>query len=127
MKNPKPYNHYLERLLTLVDLEKFSGTRGPRVKFSLSRVYALLKSLGDPHKTSPVIHVAGSKGKGSVTAMVSSILSENGYKVGMFSSPHIHTFRERIRVNGKPITEGEFVHLVERGWPIVENISSKAN
>ncbi len=127
MKNPKPYNHYLERLLTLVDLEKFSGTRGPRVKFSLSRVYALLKSLGDPHKTSPVIHVAGSKGKGSVTAMVSSILSENGYKVGMFSSPHIHTFRERIRVNGKPITEGEFVHLVERVWPIVENISSKAN
>jgi len=127
MKGLRPYNHCLERLFTLVDLEKFSGPRGPRVKFSLSRIHALLKSLGDPHKKSPVIHVAGSKGKGSVTAMVSSILYSNGYKVGMFSSPHIHTFRERIRVNGTPITEKEFIDLVDRIWPALQEISRNTN
>jgi dihydrofolate synthase/folylpolyglutamate synthase len=124
MKGLTSYKNSLDKLLTLVDLEKFSGTRGSRVKFNLSRISVLLKALGDPHKNGRVVHVAGSKGKGSVAAMVSSILYSNGYKVGMFSSPHIHTFRERIRVNGKPISEELFVNLVDRIWPITEKISN---
>ena len=127
MNGVTPYKNCLDRLLTLLDFEKFSGTRGPRVKFNLSRIYALLRVLGDPHKNGRVVHVAGSKGKGSVTAMVSSILHSNGYKVGMFSSPHIHTFRERIRVNGKPISEEVFVDLVERVWPMTQEIGSQTS
>ncbi|SVD04066.1 uncharacterized protein METZ01_LOCUS356920, partial [marine metagenome] len=127
MKRSATYKNCLDRLLTLLDFEKFSGPRGPRVKFNLSRMYALLSLLGDPHKNGRVIHVAGSKGKGSVTAMVSSILCSNGYQVGMFSSPHIHTFRERIRINGKPISKEVFVDLVEKVWPMIQEIGSRTS
>ena len=85
------YRDSLGLLMGLVDFERFRGPRGPRVKFDLGRMEALLKRLGDPHLAVPSVHVAGTKGKGSTTAMVSSVLTQQGYKTGTFTSPHLHT------------------------------------
>ena len=117
------YKTALLRLFGLVDFERFVGPRSPRVKFSLDRMAALLQSLGDPHIKIPTVHIAGTKGKGSTTAMVTSVLSSQDYTTGMFISPHLHTFRERICINGKPISEDEFCSLVDEVWPNVEKIS----
>lgn len=66
--------------------------------FKLERVRQLLKNLGDPQKDLNVIHVAGSKGKGSICALTASVLKQSGYTVGLYTSPHINNYRERIRV-----------------------------
>ena len=117
------YRDYLGLLLGLVDFERFRGPRGPRVKFDLSRMEALLERLDDPHLAVPAVHVAGTKGKGSTTAMISSVLTQQGYKTGTFISPHLHTFRERISVDGEPVSEEEFASLVGRVWPFVCEVS----
>ncbi len=117
------YRDSLGLLMGLVDFERFRGPRGPRVKFDLSRISALLERLGNPHLTVPAVHVAGTKGKGSTTAMVSSVLTQQGYKTGTFTSPHLHTFRERIGVDGEPVSEREFASLVEQIWPFVCEVS----
>ena len=117
------YRESLSLLLGLVDFERFRGPRGPRVKFDLSRMDALLSSLDNPHLTTPAVHIAGTKGKGSVTAMVASALTRQGYKTGAFTSPHMHTFRERISVDGSPVSEAEFASLVKEVWPHVNRVS----
>src|SRR3989338_7284166 len=66
--------------------------------FRLERMIAILEELGNPHKDLKVIHVTGSKGKGSTCAITAYILREAGYKVGLYTSPHLVDFRERIRV-----------------------------
>ena len=116
------YRSSLGLLLGLVDFERFRGPRGPRVKFDLSRMEALLSRLDNPQLAIPAVHVAGTKGKGSTTAMVASALTQQGYKTGAFTSPHLHTFRERISVDGEPVSEGEFASLVEMVWPHVCNV-----
>ena len=117
------YKESLGLLMGLVDFERFRGPRGPRVKFDLNRMEALLERLGNPHLTVPTVHVAGTKGKGSTTAMVSSVLTHQGNKTGTFTSPHLHTFRERISVDGEPVSEQVFASLVERVWPFVCEVS----
>ncbi len=77
--------------------------------FSLSRIRAILKKLGNPEKGLKVIHVAGTNGKGSVCAMLSSILQGAGYKVGMYTSPHLKDIKERFKVNDKNISKKEFI------------------
>ena len=87
-----------------------SYTKGKKQSFDALR--AALSAMGDPHKRLRCIHVAGTNGKGSVCAMLSSILMESGYSVGVFTSPHLHTFNERIAVNGQMVVDDEFaVHL----------------
>ena len=70
-------------------------------KPDLGNITALCKLIGNPEKTLQLIHIAGSNGKGSTSSMLASILTESGEKVGLFTSPHLVDFRERIRVNGK--------------------------
>ncbi len=106
-----------------MDLERHAGSVPPTVKLDLNRVMFLLKRLGNPHFDVPAIHVAGTKGKGSTCAMVTGVLSNSGYKVGLFTSPHLHTFLERISVNGKPITKEEFSFLVESVKPHIEEVA----
>ncbi|HIE39538.1 MAG TPA: bifunctional folylpolyglutamate synthase/dihydrofolate synthase, partial [Anaerolineae bacterium] len=79
----------------------------------LTRVERLLDRLGNPHRAYPSIHIAGTKGKGSTAAMVESALRAGGYRTGLYTSPHLHTFRERIRVGGGLISREEVVALVE--------------
>ncbi|MHB0858949.1 MAG: bifunctional folylpolyglutamate synthase/dihydrofolate synthase [Anaerolineae bacterium] len=92
---------------------------GERV-WRLSRMEELLDQLGDPHRAIPSVHIAGTKGKGSTTAMVESILRAAGYHTGMYTSPHLHTFRERIRLDGQPVTEQDLIALVERVVPLID-------
>jgi dihydrofolate synthase/folylpolyglutamate synthase len=76
------------------------------VHLGLQRIEALLASLGNPHLEIPIIHVAGTNGKGSVCAYLSSVLTEAGYKVGRYTSPHLMDWTERICINGQPISRG---------------------
>ena len=80
---------------------------------SLGNVKVLLRKLGNPEKSLKVIHVAGTNGKGSVCAMIASILREAGYKVGMYTSPHLKDFRERFLINGVKISEKELVRCFQ--------------
>ena len=84
---------------------------------TIDRPAELMARLGNPHHTYPIIHVTGTKGKGSVGAMCKAILREAGYKVGLYSSPHLQDFRERFQINNQLITEAEIANLVEELLP----------
>ena len=115
------YRNAIDRLLALVDHER-TGIPNPRQKriFDLGRMEAFLDRLGNPHKSSKTIHVAGTKGKGSTAALCDAVLRSAGYRTGFYSSPHLHSFRERIRINSQPVSEAEFSRLVEQLWPAQE-------
>ncbi|MEW5825657.1 MAG: folylpolyglutamate synthase/dihydrofolate synthase family protein [Candidatus Bipolaricaulota bacterium] len=83
------------------------------VKPGLSRVQRLLESLGSPERAFPAVHVTGTNGKGSVVAMLESILRAAGYRVGRYTSPDVEDFRDRITVQGRWISEEEFASLAE--------------
>ena len=89
---------------------------------TLEPVYGLLKPLGDPYKSFKSIHVTGTNGKGSTSAMIASILRAAGYKVGLFTSPHLMEFTERIVVDGEQIPRADVVRLIELLRPIVEEL-----
>ncbi len=120
------YRHALRRLLGLVDHERIasvrSGAHPGRIRYHLGRMQRLLEELGNPQVGVPTVHIAGTKGKGSTSAMCASILAHSGYRVGLFTSPHMHSFRERIQVGGEPVSEGEFAGLVDAIWPAVEYV-----
>jgi dihydrofolate synthase/folylpolyglutamate synthase len=80
----------------------------------VDRSHTMLHRTGNPQKKFPTIHVTGTKGKGSVCAMLAAVLRANGLRVGMYTSPHLHSLRERIQVDGKPISTDTFAALVER-------------
>ncbi len=86
----------------LQSLEKFG------INLGLERITYLLNKLGSPHLKFKSIHIAGTNGKGSTAAMIASILKEAGYKVGLYTSPHLFDYRERIKINGKNISRGDF-------------------
>jgi dihydrofolate synthase/folylpolyglutamate synthase len=100
-------SEYRDALAWLYALEAARG-----MDFKLERVALALKALGDPHKQYPCIHVAGTNGKGSVCAMLHQILGAAGYRSGLYVSPHLVSFTERIRVGAVPIGEEEVVALV---------------
>lgn len=83
-------------------------------KPDLSRVQYLLHALGDPQKRLKFIHIAGTNGKGSTAAMSASILQRTGYKTGLFTSPYIYRFNERIQINGQQIPDGDVISLTAR-------------
>jgi dihydrofolate synthase / folylpolyglutamate synthase len=83
----------------------------------LRRTEALLQMLDFPDTRYPTVHIAGSKGKGSTAAMLDSVLRATGYRVGLYTTPHLHTFRERIQINGTPISEESFAELTEEIIP----------
>ena len=86
---------YKEALRYIYSLQRFG------IKFGLSKTSNILKAYGNPHKNKKYIHIAGTNGKGSVAAFLSSVLREAGYKVGLYTSPHLVRFTERIKINGK--------------------------
>ncbi|OGW51997.1 MAG: hypothetical protein A2Y81_10175 [Nitrospirae bacterium RBG_13_43_8] len=83
------------------------------IKLGLSNITRLMSSLCDPQKSFPSIHIAGTNGKGSTSAIIASILNASGLKVGLFTSPHLVSFTERIRVNGEEIPEFDIIRLAE--------------
>src|SRR6266403_424776 len=87
----------------------------------LERMRALLGRLGDPHRRLRIIHVAGTKGKGSTSAMLAAILRRAGYRTGLFTSPHLSRVEERIQVDDCPISSGELAALLNDIHDVVEN------
>ena len=101
----------------------FARTTGV-FKFGLERTRALLGELGDPHRSYPVLHIAGTNGKGSAVATAEALLRAKGLRVARYTSPHLVDFRERIVVDGAPIPEREVVEFIERLTPTVERLGA---
>ncbi len=95
--------------------------------FGLKRIMLLLEKLGNPQQELRVIHVAGTNGKGSVCKFISSILQKAGYRVGLYLSPHVQRFSERIVVNNQEISDDDFVTLVSQVKPAVESLEKEGN
>ncbi|HVP21051.1 MAG TPA: folylpolyglutamate synthase/dihydrofolate synthase family protein [Anaerolineaceae bacterium] len=113
------YQQSLDYLYSFVDYSLTHNLRFSPEKFDLNRMELFLKRLGDPHKFRPVIHVAGTKGKGSTAVMIASVLQANGYRTGFYTSPHLQEYTERIQVNGEPISKADLVDLVEYVKPTI--------
>jgi dihydrofolate synthase/folylpolyglutamate synthase len=114
------YQEALDYLYSLINYDVARRDRYAVEGMTLQRPLHLLENLGNPHTAYPVIHLTGTKGKGSVGAMCAAILQAAGYRVGLYSSPHLQDFRERMRVNGEFIREEEVVALVRRIQPWIE-------
>ncbi|MDI6800925.1 MAG: folylpolyglutamate synthase/dihydrofolate synthase family protein [Thermodesulfovibrionales bacterium] len=97
--------NYYDAVNYLYGLQKYG------IKLGLKKTEDILSKIGNPHKNLLSVHVAGTNGKGSVSAMIASILMAQGFKVGLFTSPHLVSFTERIRINNKQISESEVVSL----------------
>ncbi len=117
------YQEAVSRLLSLADFERKFRVNDPP-DFHLKRIARLLEYLDNPHIGQKYVHVAGSKGKGSTSAMIAWSLAEAGYTTGLFTSPSIHRITERLRINGLPISEPDFTGLVEGLWPAVEKVAA---
>jgi dihydrofolate synthase/folylpolyglutamate synthase len=105
--------------LTYEQALEFLFPRTTTIKFGLGTTRALLASLGDPHTVMPSIHVGGTNGKGSVVTLVAAALREAGWRVGAYTSPHLVSFRERIRVDDVPITEDAVAMWTGRLQPLI--------
>lgn len=96
---------------------------GPKaIKPGLGNIIRLCEALGNPHEQFRSIHVAGTNGKGSTSHMLASIYQEAGYRVGLYTSPHLKSFTERIRINGQPIPEAEVIRFVEETQTLVDAV-----
>ena len=106
------YDEALRFLYSFVNYELIPGWKYSSLDFNLNRFRDFLKVLGNPHEYGRFVHVAGTNGKGSVSAMVASTLSEAGLRTGLYTSPHLITFRERIRIDGAAISKDDVVSAV---------------
>ncbi|MEL1133913.1 folylpolyglutamate synthase/dihydrofolate synthase family protein [Desulfitobacterium sp. THU1] len=107
---------YEEAQEYLVNLTKFG------MNFGLGRIEELLKRLGNPEEHLKIIHIGGTNGKGSTSMMIAEILEDAGYRVGVFTSPHLHDYRERITINGKMIPKGDVIKLIQMLRPHLEDL-----
>jgi dihydrofolate synthase/folylpolyglutamate synthase len=105
--------------LTYDQALEFLFPRTTTIKFGLGTTRALLASLGDPHQVMPAIHIGGTNGKGSVVTLLAAALRESGWRVGVYTSPHLVSFRERIRVDDLPITEDAVAMWTGRLQPLI--------
>jgi dihydrofolate synthase/folylpolyglutamate synthase len=119
------YQAVLEYILSFTDYEKSPAVLYAAPSFDLRRMEELLERLGNSHLGARAVQVAGTKGKGSTAAMVASALSAAGYRTGFYTSPHLHTFRERISINGRDITKNKLASLVERLKPEIEAVNRR--
>jgi dihydrofolate synthase / folylpolyglutamate synthase len=116
------YNQALDYLYSFVDYSLKHSSELAKADFNLDRMFALMESLDEPQAKYPIIHVAGTKGKGSVSALCASALRAAGYKVGLYTSPHLLDYTERIQINGEPISHEQLIGLVEDIKPHVAKI-----
>lgn len=116
------FHDTLRYLYGLVDYEKRRIELYSPREFKLERVQDLLGIMGNPFEAYPTRHVAGTKGKGSVSAMMEAFARAGGLKVGLYTSPHLHTYRERIQINGEPISRDAMTNLVDEVRPLIETV-----
>ena len=113
------YKNALDYLYSFIDFSLQKVDTYSSARFKLERMQALVESLGNPQKAYPSIHVAGTKGKGSVSVLCASVLHEAGYSVGLYTSPHLDDYAERIQVDGEFISHADLVEMVEEIKPHV--------
>ena len=116
------YQDALDYLYRFIDYSLKRNFRYTADKFNLERLHKFMHYLGDPHKDYGIIHVAGTKGKGSVSAMCASVLAAEGYKTGLYTSPHMVDFTERVQVNGQHIPKADLVQAVNQLKPVTEKV-----
>jgi dihydrofolate synthase/folylpolyglutamate synthase len=116
------YNKALDYLYSFVDYSLKHSSELAKAEFNLERMFALMDELGNPQNAYPIIHVAGTKGKGSVSALCASALQAAGYKVGLYTSPHLLDYCERIQINGESISHEFMTELVEEIKPAVARV-----
>ncbi len=113
------YRQALDYVLSFADFERWPGA-GYAERWDLRRMEEFLERLGSPHLNRRTIHIAGSKGKGSTAAMIAAALKTAGFRTGLYTSPHLHTMRERIKIDDELITEDEFARAVLEVKPHIE-------
>ena len=111
------YQQVLSDIFSHVDYSRTRQIPYNASTYNLERMHQLCERLGNPQDRFPSVHIAGSKGKGSTAAMTDAILRAAGYRTGLYTSPHLHSFRERMRVNGQLISQERLVELWERLRP----------
>nr|MDA8217354.1 Mur ligase family protein [Dehalococcoidales bacterium] len=119
---------YIDALLyinSLADYEKHADPATHRTTFNLVRIGYLCEQLGRPQDTYASVHIAGTKGKGSVAAMIQRAAMAGGLRAGLYTSPHLHTLGERIRVNRHMVSEEEIAALTEEVAAIVERLHAE--
>ena len=112
----KPFTDYIACTEYLFKLERAG------IKYDLNNITSLLNFLDNPQNKYPSIHIAGTNGKGSVSSMLNSILIEAGYNSGLYTSPHIKDFTERMRVNGVQISKRSVIEITNRLMPLIQKI-----
>ncbi|MBN1231544.1 MAG: bifunctional folylpolyglutamate synthase/dihydrofolate synthase [Anaerolineales bacterium] len=122
MNDDQNYQDALDYIYSFVDFSQTHQQNLAPENFDLSRMVKIMELMGNPHIKYPIIHVAGTKGKGSVCAICSSVLKECGYKTGLYTSPHLQYFEERIQVSEQTVSRSEFAGLVKRIKPFVTQI-----
>lgn len=120
MKDSKPYHLALDYIYSFVDFSRTHQENLSPENFDLSRMRKFARLLGSPQDSYPSLHIAGSKGKGSVSAFCASVLQNAGYKVGLYTSPHLKDFEERMQVDRIPISRDLLVELVDEIKPLVD-------
>jgi dihydrofolate synthase/folylpolyglutamate synthase len=124
--SPTTYDAALAFLYGRINYERTLPTYRSQV-FKLDRMRELLRRLGDPQTGLPIVHVAGTKGKGSTSSMLAAILGAAGYRTGLYTSPHLERTEERLCVDGVPCSPEAFVELVALLRPIVERIDEESD
>jgi dihydrofolate synthase/folylpolyglutamate synthase len=122
------YRQAIDYISSFTDWERTAAQAFAAANFDLRRVHSLLARLGNPHLGRKTVHIAGSKGKGSIAAMTAAVLTAaTGGGIGLYTSPHLHTFCERIAVDGRPIAQADFARLTEAVAPAAaaENVDGR--
>src|SRR6478672_9085795 len=116
------------RVTTYAEAERALLSRWPetRLEPSLDRIAAFVELLGEPQRTYPVIHLTGTNGKTSTTRIIDTVLRELGLKTGRFTSPHLHSMRERIALSGEPISAERFLEAYDEVLPFIELVDVRS-
>lgn len=122
MSNKSPYQHALDYLNGLIDYSKTHTENLAPENFELERMFTFMEKVDNPHTAYPAIHIAGTKGKGSTAALTAAALTAAGYKTGLYTSPHLQDFTERIQIDAQLIPQSEIIAHIEELKPIVESI-----
>ncbi len=120
------YRQAEEYLSSFVNYEQIPGISYAQPGYSLRHVEELLNRMGNPQFAARTVHIAGTKGKGSVAAMTARVLTASGYRTGLYTSPHFHSLRERISVDGSLISEAEFAATMAEIRPFIESVRQDA-
>jgi dihydrofolate synthase/folylpolyglutamate synthase len=121
------YSQAEDYLNSFVNYEQIPGISYAQPGYSLRHVEELLNRMGNPQLAARTIHIAGTKGKGSVAAMIAQVLSNSGYKTGLYTSPHLHTLRDRISINSSLISAADFATTMDEVKPFVESLRQDAS